>query len=197
MPKGKAAINLISKAKIPAKAWQKAAPREWLAGGTPLCDNNMSEAEVIIRSGELMVGVMDKTHYGATPYGLIHSMYELYGGTCSTQLLSSFAKMFTIFLQREGFTLGVHDILVLPNADKKRKKIIRKSRLVSLACYIVSESFGFICTYPLFRLEKKCWLQLWLFPSQLQRPSLTRKWRKHTYEIQSFERFWTDNISRP
>lgn len=95
----------------------------------------MSEAEVIIRSGELMVGIMDKTHYGATPYGLIHSMYELYGGTCSTQLLSSLSKMFTIFLQCEGFTLGVHDILVLSKADKKRKKIIRKSRLVIFLVY--------------------------------------------------------------
>lgn len=136
VPKGVAPINLKSKAKIPAKAWQKQVPREWVAGGTPLDGNNMSEAEVIIRSGELMVGVMDKTHYGATPYGLIHSMYELYGGTCSTQLLSSLSKMFTIFLQREGFTLGVHDILVVPNADKKRRKIIRKSRLVRLFCTI-------------------------------------------------------------
>lgn len=51
-------------------------------------------------------------------------MYELYGGTCSTQLLSSLAKMFTIFLQHEGFTLGVHDILVVPNADKKRRKTL-------------------------------------------------------------------------
>lgn len=104
-----------------------------MAGGSPLEGNNMSEAEVIIRNGELLVGVLDKTHYGATPYGLIHCMYELYGGNSSTQLLTSFAKLFTIFLQREGFTLGVHDILVLPKAEKKRRKIIRKCRLIGNA----------------------------------------------------------------
>ena len=40
----------------------------------------MSEAEVIIRDGELMCGVLDKTHYGATPYGLVHCMNEV--GMC-------------------------------------------------------------------------------------------------------------------
>lgn len=130
IPKGVSPINLKSTAKISAKSWENEIPRTWLAGGTPFVDDEMSEAEVIIRNGELCVGVLDKTHYGATPYGLIHSMYELYGGNTSTQLLTSLAKLFTIFLQREGFTLGVHDILVVPDADKKRRKIIRKCRLV-------------------------------------------------------------------
>lgn len=38
--------------------------------------------------------------------------------------------MFTVFLQREGFTLGVHDILVIPEADKSRKKVVKKSRKI-------------------------------------------------------------------
>ena len=37
----------------------------------------MSESEVIIRQGELLVGVMDKAHYGNTPYGLVHCFYEV------------------------------------------------------------------------------------------------------------------------
>lgn len=123
-------INLKSNAKISVKSWQTHEDRIWLAGGTLLTDNNMTESEVIIREGELVVGVLDKEHYGATTYGLIHCMYELYGGQCSTQLLSSFSKLFTFFLQREGFTLGVRDILVLSEADKNRRKVIKKSRKV-------------------------------------------------------------------
>lgn len=130
-PTNMAPINLKSTAKIGAKEWQLREAREWTAGGSALQNLELSEAEVIFRGGELVVGVLDKTHYGATPYGLIHSMYELYGGNCSTQLLTSLAKLFTVFLQREGFTLGVHDILVLKEADKKRSKIINKSRKVS------------------------------------------------------------------
>ena len=48
-----------------------------MAGGSQLTDDNMSESEVIIRQGELLVGVLDKAHYGNTPYGLIHCCYEV------------------------------------------------------------------------------------------------------------------------
>lgn len=48
-----------------------------LAGGIPLERNNMTEAEVVIRGGEVLVGVLDKEHIGATPHGLIHCMYEV------------------------------------------------------------------------------------------------------------------------
>lgn len=41
--------------------------------------------------------------------------------------------MFTYFLQCEGFTLGVRDILVLEKADRKRKKIIKNSRKIGTA----------------------------------------------------------------
>jgi DNA-directed RNA polymerase I subunit RPA1 len=50
----------------------------WKGGGTPFDDpNTMSEAEVIIQEGELLCGVLDKTHYGATPYGLVHCVNEV------------------------------------------------------------------------------------------------------------------------
>lgn len=48
------------------------------------------------------------------------------------RLLSSFAKVFTYFLQRDGFTLGVHDILVRKYADKKRVEVIKQSRQMGL-----------------------------------------------------------------
>lgn len=57
--------------------WENAEPREMLAGGTKLKDNEMTEAEVIIRCGDIVTGVLDKTHLGATPHGLIHCMYEV------------------------------------------------------------------------------------------------------------------------
>lgn len=124
-PKGKPCLTLIGKAKISSKAWQKTAPRPWKAGGTPFNNpNTMTEAEVVIRKGELLSGVLDKTHYGATPYGLVHCMYELYGGDSSSALLSSFSKVFTFYLQWIGFTLGVKDILVVEEADKKRDDYI-------------------------------------------------------------------------
>lgn len=131
IPKGKPYLSLMGKAKISSKAWQLNKPRPWVAGGTPFADpNTMSEAEVIIRDGELLSGVLDKTHYGATPYGLVHCMYELYGGVSSSALLSSFSKVLTFYLQWEGFTLGVRDILVVDEGNEKRDDVIRMVRQV-------------------------------------------------------------------
>jgi DNA-directed RNA polymerase I subunit RPA1 len=133
IPAGFQPINLQAKAKIGVNAFQTEKPRKWKHGGSPLSGNAMSEAEVIVRNGELLCGILDKNHYGSTPYSLIHCMYELYGGEVSTQLLSSFARLFTFFLQWEGFTLGVHDILVNEDANAIRQRTIEECRKSGLS----------------------------------------------------------------
>lgn len=139
IPDGKPPINLKSTAKLGANLWTTSIPRKWKHGGTELKGNDMTEAEVIIRGGELLVGVLDKNHYGATPYSLIHCIYELYGGDVSTKLLSALTRVFTVFLQWQGFTLGVHDILVTAKADEKRAEIIEESRKVgrNVTCQVL------------------------------------------------------------
>jgi len=39
--------------------------------------NDMTESEVVILNGQLLVGVLDKAHYGASQYGLVHSCHEV------------------------------------------------------------------------------------------------------------------------
>ncbi|XP_017039260.1 DNA-directed RNA polymerase I subunit RPA1 [Drosophila ficusphila] len=129
IPEGYERINLDSFAKIGGKNWNVTRPRPPICGTNPQ-ENELSESQVQIRKGELLVGVLDKQQYGATTFGLIHCMYELYGGEVSTRLLTAFTKVFTFFLQLEGFTLGVKDILVSSEADRKRRKIIRECRNV-------------------------------------------------------------------
>ncbi|XP_043646284.1 DNA-directed RNA polymerase I subunit RPA1 [Drosophila teissieri] len=129
IPEGYERINLDSFAKIAGKNWNVSRPRPSICGANPE-GNELSESQVQIRNGELLVGVLDKQQYGATTFGLIHCMYELYGGDVSTRLLTAFTKVFTFFLQLEGFTLGVKDILVTGEADRKRRKIIRECRNV-------------------------------------------------------------------
>ncbi|XP_062856932.1 DNA-directed RNA polymerase I subunit RPA1 [Trichomycterus rosablanca] len=117
-------LNLTGKAKIPSKAWEKEPPRS-VPGYKP---ETMCESQVVIRHGELLVGVLDKAHYGSSAYGLVHCCYELYGGQTSGKLLSCLARLFTAYLQLyRGFTMGVEDILVKPGANKRRKKIINES----------------------------------------------------------------------
>uniref|UniRef100_A0A8C1T0W4 DNA-directed RNA polymerase subunit n=1 Tax=Cyprinus carpio TaxID=7962 RepID=A0A8C1T0W4_CYPCA len=117
-------LNLMGKAKIPSKAWVKEPPRP-VPGYKP---ETMCESQVVIRQGELLLGVLDKAHYGSSAYGLVHCCYELYGGETSGKLLSCLARLFTAYLQLyRGFTLGVEDILVKDGANKQRRKIIQKS----------------------------------------------------------------------
>jgi DNA-directed RNA polymerase beta' subunit len=66
-PKGKPLINIESKAKISVNDWQNGTAKEkekWEARGIFLPDKIneelMTESEVVIRQGELLVGVLDK-----------------------------------------------------------------------------------------------------------------------------------------
>ncbi|XP_024117384.2 DNA-directed RNA polymerase I subunit RPA1, partial [Oryzias melastigma] len=121
IPEKAVPLNLNGKSKIPSKAWIKLPPRA-APGYQP---ESMCDSQVVIRQGELLVGVLDKAHYGSSAYGLVHCCYELYGGAISGKLLGCLARLFTAYLQLyRGFTLGVEDILVKPGANKRRKKII-------------------------------------------------------------------------
>ncbi|XP_028271640.1 DNA-directed RNA polymerase I subunit RPA1 [Parambassis ranga] len=124
IPEKAVPLNLIGKSKIPSKAWIQV-PARAAPGYIP---DKMCDSQVVIRQGELLVGVLDKAHYGSSAYGLVHCCYELYGGGTSGKLLSCLARLFTAYLQLyRGFTLGVEDILVKPGANSRRKKIIEES----------------------------------------------------------------------
>lgn len=58
------------------KEWRQFEERRWKYGGN-IQGDNLSESAVIFRNGELLSGILDKVHLGATPYGLIHAFYEV------------------------------------------------------------------------------------------------------------------------
>lgn len=126
VPKNLPKINLTGKAKTAINCW--------IVKGYKPPPFDMSESQVIFREGELLVGVLDKAHFGATQYGLIHACYDLYGNRVATAILSCFSRLFTTYLQFHGFSLGVADILVDDEASKVRTKIIKKLRRVGEDC---------------------------------------------------------------
>ncbi|XP_077171658.1 DNA-directed RNA polymerase I subunit RPA1 isoform X2 [Paroedura picta] len=115
-------LNLSGRAKIDGKAWVKASGPSSYSSSL----NLMCESQVIIQNGELLCGVLDKAHYGSSAYGLVHCCHEVYGGETSGKVLTSLARLFTAYLQLyRGFTMGVEDILVKPQADRQRRKIMK------------------------------------------------------------------------
>lgn len=86
------------------------------------------DQSVIFYDGDLLCGVLDKSQYGATAYGMVHSVYELYGAEVAGKLLSILSRLFTKFLQHRAFTCRMDDLLLTPDADTKRKQTLANAK---------------------------------------------------------------------
>lgn len=74
--------------------------------------------------GELLSGVLDKSAFGATDFGMVHSVYELYGADVAGQLLGILSRLFTKFLQHRAFTCRMDDLSLTPEGNARRKEIL-------------------------------------------------------------------------
>ncbi|KAI3867080.1 hypothetical protein MKW92_022394 [Papaver armeniacum] len=83
------------------------------------------ELKLRIQKNELLHGVIDKNQFGS--YGLVHMVQELYGSDVAGIFLSVLSRVFTLYLQMHGFTCGIDDLLVTPNADKERMEKLGES----------------------------------------------------------------------
>jgi DNA-directed RNA polymerase I subunit RPA1 len=123
IPIGQVYPNVELKSKLAGKLFYKFPPTEEqvkLAAQLQLLD----ETVVVIRDGELLQGVVDKSNIGAANHSLVHCLYELYGPDTASNFLSALSKLMTIFLMRyRGFSVGVKDIVCTPQAEKARRKI--------------------------------------------------------------------------
>lgn len=104
-------MNLESTSKVPGNLW----------------GNGSSEDKIVILDGELLRGVLDKSAFGATEYGLVHSVHELYGATVAGQLLGILSRLFTKFLQHRAFTCRMDDLVLTPDGDRSRTNILQKN----------------------------------------------------------------------
>lgn len=101
-------LNLDSKAKVASSYW----------GDSSL------EGEVIFRDGELLCGVLDKSQFGASAFGMVHSVHELYGPSAAGKLLSVLGRLFTKFIQSRGFTCRMDDLRLSASGDIWRRDLI-------------------------------------------------------------------------
>lgn len=104
-------INLESKNKIKDEYWGK--------GST---ENN-----VIFRNGELVCGILDKSQYGASKYGIVHSLHEVYGPEVAAKVLSVLGRLFTNYITATAFTCGMDDLRLTAEGNKSRSEILKTS----------------------------------------------------------------------
>ncbi|KAN0015434.1 hypothetical protein ACTFIU_008165 [Dictyostelium citrinum] len=112
---GRAPLNLEAPSKIPTKMW-----------GTKGMEITR-DSHVIIRQNEMVAGILDKGHFGASSYGLVHTCYELYDPDVAGSLLTLLGRMFTNYLQSRGFTCGVDDLLMKSKEEKFRVETLKKA----------------------------------------------------------------------
>ncbi|KAI5119511.1 hypothetical protein M0805_002447 [Coniferiporia weirii] len=135
-------LNLTSKAKVAGDLWGKGS----------------EEGKVIFMDGELLCGVLDKSQFGATDYGLVHSVYELYGSDVAGRLLGILSRLFTKLLQHRAFTCRMDDLTLTNEGDARRRDLIEKGK--NLGTDGSMENFPSLATTPV--AERKSALRAFL-----------------------------------
>ncbi|KAL0248614.1 hypothetical protein GEMRC1_003848 [Eukaryota sp. GEM-RC1] len=98
----------------------KVSPKIW----TPLHEE---ESVLLMRSGDLLCGVLDKNQIGPSKFGLVHSINELYGPQASGRLLSSLGRLCTTVLQYYGCSVGISDMVLTAQSEDERHRLIDTS----------------------------------------------------------------------
>lgn len=109
IPEGTAGLNLVSKNKIKSELW----------------DPHSKEGDVLFMDGELLIGILDKTQFGASSYGLVHSCFEVYGPETAGKLLSVLSRLFTKYLQSRAFTCRMDDLVMTKEGEKERREMLK------------------------------------------------------------------------
>ncbi|KAJ3341934.1 hypothetical protein HDU93_003755 [Gonapodya sp. JEL0774] len=104
-------LSLISKSRVPGKYW-----------GTTAQD----EVTVNVLKGHLLTGILDKNQFGASANGLVHACYEVYGGKMAGKLLSVFSRLFSYYLQHDGFSCRMDDLRLTTEGNDVRKKLFKQ-----------------------------------------------------------------------
>ncbi|GAA5871370.1 hypothetical protein JCM16303_000734 [Sporobolomyces ruberrimus] len=107
-PPSMAGIHFTSKGKVPASAW----------GIFP------EEGEVLVHDSDLLTGIIDKAQIGASPYGLVHSVFELYGPEVAGKLLSILSRLLTKYLQSRAFSCRMDDLVLNAQGNSDRRKML-------------------------------------------------------------------------
>ncbi|KZM26933.1 DNA binding [Ascochyta rabiei] len=88
------------------------------------------EQQVIVKDGELMCGIIDKSQIGPAPGGLINGIYEAYGETIAGRALSIIGRMLTKLLHMRAFSCGVEDLILTAEGDQARLEKLKAAERV-------------------------------------------------------------------
>ncbi|KAI0564777.1 DNA-directed RNA polymerase [Gracilaria domingensis] len=85
------------------------------------------ESKIIVRDGQLLQGIVDKSSLGASTFGIVHAIQETYGCRASDDFLSSMSRLCLYFLRYHGHTTGIGDLVLMKSGDMQRLRILTSS----------------------------------------------------------------------
>lgn len=89
---------------------------------------NSQENTVFIQNGKLLIGILDKSQYGAADHGLVHAVFEVYGADTAGLLLSVLGRLFTKFNMHHALTCGMDDLRLTAEGEEWRRDILEKAK---------------------------------------------------------------------
>lgn len=123
-PRDVPGINLVSSNKVKNDYWGKGS----------------QENQVLFKNGELLCGILDKSQYGASQFGIVHSLHEVYGPDTASKALSVLGRLFTNYIMMTAFTCGMDDLRLTDEGNAWRKDILKQSVDIgrSAACEVTN-----------------------------------------------------------
>jgi DNA-directed RNA polymerase I subunit RPA1 len=97
---------------------------------TKLWGPKSEEQEVIVKDGEWLCGILDKSQIGPAGGGLINGVYETYGHTVAGRVLSIIGRLLTKLLHMRAFSCGVEDLILTKEGDEARLKELKEAEKI-------------------------------------------------------------------
>ncbi|MGC9147573.1 MAG: DNA-directed RNA polymerase subunit A' [Infirmifilum sp.] len=104
--------------------------RAAVAPSSGKCDQEFCENDgyILIKNGKLLLGVFDKQAIGAEKHGtVLHEIIREYGVGKAKEIMDGLYKMFIIYLDMHGFTMGVDSIEIPDEAQRDIEKVLREA----------------------------------------------------------------------
>ena len=86
-----------------------------------------NESEVVFVDNEFVKGFIDKSQVGSNAnYGFLHCFNEIYGEITTGKLMTCLNKLFLNYMQTNGFTCGLDDLILKKKTDRKRTEMLEQ-----------------------------------------------------------------------
>lgn len=86
--------------------------------------NCMEDGHVQFFESELITGILCKNQLGSGNLSVVHVIHEIYGPHMVGELFGALGRVLTMSLQREGFSIGMDDMLLVQ--EERRQRLLRE-----------------------------------------------------------------------